>query len=330
MDLNIKSKKPIIICTDFNRDLKLFNLPNKVRSRILKNNKIKIINFSFNNPKCKEALIYWGDLIDDNRIKFLKKLKWIHLGCVGHDKIKNLELLRFIKLTNSSGIMSNAVTESVFNFVFIFLRRFDQCIYLRKDKKLNRKNFDLYFNQIRNIKNCKFLIFGGGDISKNFILKLKHFSKNISLISSRPSILKNIKNYQFKNFKPKKIDFDFVISVLPNKKKYDDYFDSNFFKKMRKDSFFINVGRGSVVKEKDLIKSLSKKQIAGAALDVFKDEPIKHTNQFFNYKNCLITPHISGLFNNYWEEEEKLFLLNLKKFFLEKRLKNLINFSNGK
>lgn len=329
MDQNTKFKKKIIVCTDFNKDLKLYNLPKNLISKLNKINKIEIINFDYNNPKCKEAIVYWGNLIDDKRIQFLDKLKWIQLGCVGYDKIKNFDKLKNIKLTNSKGIMSDSVSESIFAFVFIFLRRFDRCIHLRTNRMLNRKNFDLYFDQIKNIKKCKFLIFGSGNISQTFIKKLKFFSKNINVANFPPFRSTYAKKYNLGNIK-KKLDHDFVISILPEKKKYINYFNMNFFRRMKQDSFFINVGRGSVVNEKDLIKCLSSNIISGAALDVFKNEPINYKNSLFKIDNCLITPHISGLFNEYWKVQAELFLTNLNNFIFGKKLKNIISNKNQK
>jgi phosphoglycerate dehydrogenase-like enzyme len=330
MALNIKSSKKIIICTDFNLDLRLYKIPKNLKSKIIKSNKFELVDFDYKNPVCRKASIYWGNLIDDKRIKYLKKLEWIHLGSVGYDKIKDHNLLKSIKLTNSKKIMSDAVSESIFNFIFIFLKRFDQCLQLRVKKKLNRKNFDLYFDQVKIMKDCNFLIFGGGDISHNLINKLKYFTRKISLVSSKLCLPNISKKYGISNLKKKISNYDFVISILPSRKKYENYFDLNFFKSMNKNSFFINVGRGSVVNETDLIKALSKKIIAGAALDVFKNEPIKKINPLFKFSNCLITPHIAGVFNNYWVEQEKLFLLNLKNFLKKKKLINLVKINFNK
>lgn len=330
MNQNIKFKEKTIICTDFDKDLRLYDLPKDIRLKINKSKNLKIINFSFNNPLCKKSTIYWGNLIDDEKIKFLENLRWIHLGCVGHDKIKNLKLLSSIKLTNSSKIMSDAVSESIICFIFIFLRRFDRCVSLRKNKKLNRENFDKFFDQIKVIKECKFLIFGGGDISKNLISKLKHFSDNITLVSSKPFLSKSVRNYLFRNFKKESLNYDFVISILPDKIKYHNFFDYKFFNSMNNNAYFINVGRGSVVNELDLISCLSKKKIGGAALDVFKDEPLNSKNPLLKFSNCLVTPHISGLFNNYWQKQDELFFYNLKSFLHGKKLKNQVNLKLSK
>lgn len=322
-NIEFKTKK-ITICTDFDKDLKLYSLPEKLRLKIVKNKKFEIINFDYNNPMCKEAIIYWGNLIDDKRIKFLKNLKWIHLGSAGYDKIKKKNSIGSIKLTRSKGIMSNSVAESVFNFIFIFLRRFDRCLVLRNKKILNRKKFDIYFDEVKNIKDCSFLVFGYGDISRSFISKLNHFSRKIDIVSEslKDSNINKVNKFYLK--KRKKFHYDFVISFLPEKKKYNNFFNLNFFKKMKNDSFFINVGRGSVVNEKDLYISLKKNIILGAGLDVFKNEPLKNTNPLLSLDNCLITPHIAGLFNQYWRLQEKLFLHNLKNFLSNKKLKNVV------
>ena len=64
---------------------------------------------------------------------------------------------------------------------------------------------------------------------------------------------------------------------------------------MKKTSVFINVGRGETVVEEDLIKALKDGTIQGAALDVFKTEPLPQDSELWNLPNVLITPHSGGL-----------------------------------
>ena len=60
---------------------------------------------------------------------------------------------------------------------------------------------------------------------------------------------------------------------------------------MKKDAVFINIGRGSTVNEEDLIEVLKNKSIRGAALDVFKEEPLPESSPFWQLDNVLIYPH---------------------------------------
>lgn len=86
------------------------------------------------------------------------------------------------------------------------------------------------------------------------------------------------------------------------------------FKLMKKDSVFINIGRGQTVVEKDLVIALKKGIIAGAALDVFKEEPLSPTSELYDMKNALITFHCAYNTPNYFENCIRDFKHNLQKY----------------
>ena len=83
---------------------------------------------------------------------------------------------------------------------------------------------------------------------------------------------------------------------------------------MKETSFFINVGRGKTVVEDDLIEALKSNTIAGAGLDVFEKEPLSKNSPLWKLKNVIITPHIAGFSNQYWDRQRKLFSENLKRY----------------
>jgi len=86
-----------------------------------------------------------------------------------------------------------------------------------------------------------------------------------------------------------------VISVhVPYTKQTRQLVDMKFLKKMKKSSFFINTARGGIIKEKDLISALKRGTIAGAALDVFENEPIGKNHPFVKMDNVVIAPHIGS------------------------------------
>ena len=66
------------------------------------------------------------------------------------------------------------------------------------------------------------------------------------------------------------------------------------FKLMKKTAYFVNTARSGLVNEKALIRALEEKWIAGAALDVFEEEPLSSTSKFFQLDNVVLTPHIAG------------------------------------
>lgn len=86
---------------------------------------------------------------------------------------------------------------------------------------------------------------------------------------------------------------DFVVAVLPKVVGVtDDFFTiKSTFGIMKNSAVFMNIGRGTTVKEEDLIEALNTKMIAGAALDVFKHEPLDPSSGLWACENVLITPH---------------------------------------
>ena len=71
--------------------------------------------------------------------------------------------------------------------------------------------------------------------------------------------------------------------------------DEEQFKIMRNDAVIINVGRGKLINESVLIKYISNKKIAGAALDVFEEPPIQKDNPLLKFDNVIISPHNGGM-----------------------------------
>ena len=93
---------------------------------------------------------------------------------------------------------------------------------------------------------------------------------------------------------------------------------------MQKDSYLINTSRGNIINESDLINALKKKQIAGAALDVFSKEPLAQNSKLFELDNVFLSPHISGNFKEYQKNMIKQFNELLIKFINNKTMKNRV------
>ena len=70
--------------------------------------------------------------------------------------------------------------------------------------------------------------------------------------------------------------------------------DRDAFRKMKKSAVLINLGRGQLVNQNDLLEALKTHEIRGAALDVFNEEPLPLTSEFYKLDNVLLTPHIAS------------------------------------
>ena len=87
---------------------------------------------------------------------------------------------------------------------------------------------------------------------------------------------------------------DFVILTVPHTPATEGFYDRARFRRMKRSAFFINIGRGMTVKLDDLVAALQAGEIAGAALDVFEQEPLPPAHPLWALPNVLLTPHMAG------------------------------------
>ena len=122
---------------------------------------------------------------------------------------------------------------------------------------------------------------------------------------------------------------DFLVITIPMSEKNRAIVDAAVFETMKPTAMFINVGRGGVVDEADLLAALQGGQIAGAALDVFTQEPLPADSPFWQLDNLLVSPHISGNSVHYSEKAVELFAENLQRYVNKLPLLNRIARERG-
>jgi len=122
---------------------------------------------------------------------------------------------------------------------------------------------------------------------------------------------------------------DFVIITLPLTPETAGLIDKSALACMQRTAYLINVSRGPLVQEDALVEVLRQGKIAGAALDVFQQEPLSEESPFYGLNNVLVTPHISGVFTGMLERVVTLFLENLERYSNGKKLFNLVDRQRG-
>ena len=98
---------------------------------------------------------------------------------------------------------------------------------------------------------------------------------------------------------------------------------------MKPHSYLINVGRGALIDQPALADALRRKQIAGAALDVFEEEPLPTDSPLWPLENLLITPHTAGLTEKLWDRHFALICENLRRYLAGEELQGLVDKARG-
>ncbi len=117
---------------------------------------------------------------------------------------------------------------------------------------------------------------------------------------------------------------DFVVVLSPLTDKTNQNIGEEVFDAMKPTAYLINVARGEVVDEDALISALAAHKIAGAALDVFSEEPLPSTSPLWNLDNVIISPHIAGNREDYHDAVTDIFIENLRRYQENKPLLNLV------
>jgi phosphoglycerate dehydrogenase-like enzyme len=122
---------------------------------------------------------------------------------------------------------------------------------------------------------------------------------------------------------------DFVVLLLPATRETNNFIDAARIGQMKREAWLLNFGRGHLIKDDDLIEAVSNGRIAGAVLDVFRQEPLPKEHRFWTTPGILVLPHIGGPHPDRDSIVAKLFVENLRRFLDGEPLKEVVDRAAG-
>ena len=293
---------------------------------ILVKNNINLFNWpdDFNKnksyPNINGALV-WDP--PDNMWSSFPNIKIIQSLGAGVDHILKKNYPRntnIIKLYDPD--LSNQMAEYALMSVLMCKRKYFQYSYNMKKEIWGQ------LTPLEN-KNFKITILGYGNIAKLVIKRLKYFGFHINVWSRTKRTLKSINYYYGKDKLHDSIKgSSCLISLLPDTEFSRNIIGLSEFKLLNNESYFINIGRGNTVNQKELLYALKKSILTGAIIDVFQEEPLNQKSELWKLQNLFITPHIAGI-TNATNFSGELLKDNFYNLYNKKTLKNKVNISRG-
>lgn len=122
---------------------------------------------------------------------------------------------------------------------------------------------------------------------------------------------------------------DFVLLLLPATPETENFIDAKRLSKMKSSAWLLNFGRGQIVNDSDLVQATKDKTIAGALLDVFRQEPLPPDHPFWTAKGIVVLPHIGGPHPQRDRFVARLFVENLKRFVSGEPLREVVDRAAG-
>jgi phosphoglycerate dehydrogenase-like enzyme len=122
---------------------------------------------------------------------------------------------------------------------------------------------------------------------------------------------------------------DFLLLLLPATRETDNFIDAERLGMMKPGAWLLNFGRGHLIKDDDLIAAVKAKKIAGAVLDVYRQEPLPADHPFWTTEGIIVLPHIGGPHPQRDRFVARLFVENLGRFLDGKPLKEVVDRKAG-
>lgn len=249
------------------------------------------------------------------------KPQWLQSTWAGITPLLIPGLSRDYRLTRAVGIFGQVMAE----FVLTYMLGHEREVLARLMSQVERK-WDNRPGQ--SLAGRKALIVGAGDIGQRVAEFLVPFGVQVFGVASEArtqapfvevSALTDIDNLVG--------DMDYVINLLPNTPDTQDLYDAKLFAGFKPTALFLNVGRGAAVVDADLVEALKEGHLAGAVIDVCRQEPLPQRHPFWTAYGLLLTGHSSAPTSPVAMTD--LFVENLKAFNAGEALRGEVDFSRG-
>lgn len=261
-------------------------------------------------------------------MKRAARLRWFQQWGAGADwLIKHPELVEkdFI-LTNVSGVHAVPISEHIFAYLLAFARGFPKAL---RDQAANRWPEDrgAFFE----LAGQTMLLLGTGAIgartaklAQAFEMRIKGVRRNPD--KAVPHVDEMVALDDLHGALP---DADVVVLTLPLTKDTRHIIAEPELRAMKGSAHLVNIGRGGLIHEADLVRALQEGWIAGAGLDVFEEEPLPESSPLWSLGNVILTPHTSGDTPRYDERALEIFLPNLRRYRAGEALTHVVDKSLG-
>ncbi|MFE0442399.1 phosphoglycerate dehydrogenase [Aerococcus sp. NPDC058936] len=250
-----------------------------------------------------------ADLAEKYAANGYDSLRWIQVQFAGINQLpKKIVADEKIQITNMSGIHATPIAETVFGYILNYYRS----LHVYKAREENRH---WTYAQHMSLHGKKMVVFGAGNVGKEIARIGQAFGlETIGVNTSGREVDHFNQTVKTTDGFEQVTDADIIVNVLPETDATQNIFDATYFGRQEKHPLFINVGRGSAIVDRDLIEAVDQGDIAYAALDVFREEPLPAEHPFWAHEKIDVTPHMTGQVEHFAIETYKIFQDNLKAY----------------
>lgn len=254
-----------------------------------------------------------------------EELRWIQSASAGVDRLLFPGLVEgHVVLTNARGVFDEAIAEYVVGLFLLFAKG------LAGVRDRQRRGEWLH-QETERLAAKRVLVVGVGSIGQAIARSCRALDMRVRGVARAPrgreGAFEAIDGVDGLVGAVRRADF--VVDALPATAETRHVFGEEVFGAMRPSTRFVNVGRGSTVDEQALVRVLADGRLAGAALDVFEEEPLPPSSPLWSMPNVIVSPHMSGDAAGWKEAVVELFVENLERYLTGRPLRNVVDKRRG-
>ena len=272
-----------------------------------------------------DALIGWR--FSPELIARLPNLRWIQFISVSIDEFAiSPHVSSEVIVTNTKGLYSDSVADYVLWALLTLTRKFNV---------VTRNQSRRRWHQISGptLRGKTIGIFGVGSVGRAVAQRARAFEmQTVGIVSD------NAESTQLscvdatlpqRDLHQAIGDFDAFVICVPLTEATKGVVNADLIAKMKPSAYIINTVRGGVADEAAIAAVLENGKLAGAAIDSFDKEPVRRWSPLWKTRNLLITPHISGITDDYQQRVGDLICENIWRFSAGEELLSLVDREKG-
>lgn len=256
-------------------------------------------------------------------LRQLPELRWLHAASAGLDSILS-DYLRerlaagSLTLTRTAHTFDAPMGEYVIAAMFLLAKQFPAVFAAQQAQEWTRPiGVDVIGSTVG--------IIGAGNIGREVAWRAKALGTRVLGLRRNPEPMEHFDAvYGVSDLDLVLKESDHVVLAMPLTDETRYMIGERELKLMKDSAYLINVGRGPLIREDDLVRALNEEWIAGAVLDVFEQEPLPAGHPLWSAKNTVITPHSSGNSDSNHGRLLEEFAANLELFMRGEPLNNPI------
>ena len=256
-----------------------------------------------------EILMSFGVRLPPGIFAHASRLKWVHAFGTGVDGIADQETLhRDVLITSTKGIHGPPVAEAALASMLALSRDLPRSV-----RGQDRRVWDKWRMRLLDRKIVGIL--GVGAIAQALAPRCQAMGMTVVGISRTPRPAAGFDRIVPRSDLEHVVgDLDYLVLLLPLEPDTRHIVGDRVLAAMKPTSYLINVARGGVLNDAALVSALESKKLAGAALDVFDQEPLPVDHPFWRMPNVIITPHFGGYYDRYVEDSADQICRNMERF----------------